>query len=117
MCLQSLHDKVKNLGLGAMYERHWGLGGFRDLFDDGSADWPSTALAEKVIALRAFESAGVTVAEIIGHYRQTLGRQAGGDQALARLPATLRAYRTAGYAPPLPADVEAAVGGSTAALR
>jgi hypothetical protein len=111
MCLRTLHDKVRNLGLGALYERHWGRGDFRGLFDDGSPDWPSTAMAEKVVDLRAFASAGVPACEILGHYRETLSGLPGGAGVLARLPATLRAYREAGYSPPLPDDVEAMVSG------
>src|SRR5687768_9040900 len=107
MCLQTLHDKVRNLGLGALYERHWGRDGFRDLFDDHSPDWASTPMAEKVVALRAFESAGVTAGEIIGHYRETLAGQPDGEEALGRLPAVLRAYREAGYTPRLTDEVDA----------
>ena len=110
MCLMTLHDKFRKLGLGAMYEKHWGRGDFRDLFDHQSPDWPSSAVAEKVIDLRAFESAGVPVGELIGHYRETVGRQPGSRQVLDRLPATMRAYREAGYAPRLPHDVVAAIG-------
>jgi hypothetical protein len=109
MCLLTLHDKVRNLGLGAMYEKHWGRGGFRDLFDDRSPDWPATPVAEKVIALQAFELAGVPVGEIIGHYRQTLAAQPGGGSVLDRLPAAMRAYRDAGYRPSLPDELAAAV--------
>src|SRR5215217_2249728 len=111
MCLKTLHDKVRGLGLGALYERHWGRGEFRDLFDDQSPEWPATSLAEKVISLRAFETAGVPVAEVIDNYRETLAPEPDGPAALARLPAALRAYRAAGFAPPLPDDLEAAVAG------
>ena len=109
MCLLTLHDKVRNLGLGAMYEKHWGQGNFRDLFDDHSPDWPATAVAEKVIALKAFESAGVPVAEIIGHYRETLASQPDGGSVLDRLPDAMRAYRAAGYCPRLPDELAAAM--------
>jgi hypothetical protein len=114
MCLRTLHDKVRNLGLGALYERHWGRGGFRDLFDDQSPDWASTSVAEKVVALRAFESAGVTADEIIANYRETLASQPGGERALGRLPAALRAYRAAGYAPRLTDDGAEAAASSSA---
>ena len=117
MCLKTLHDKVRSLGLGALYERHWGRGGFRDLFDDQSPDWAATSVAEKIIALRAFEDAGVPVAEVLDHYRETLAREPGGAVALARLPAALRAYRAAGYAPRLPDDLEGAVADGVAAGR
>ena len=119
MCLQTLHDKVRALGLGSLYERHWGRGGFRDLFDDQSPDWPATQMPEKVVALRAFEAAGVPVAEVIGHYRQTLAQQPNGEgaAALARLPAALRAYRDAGFTPGLPDDLAAAVSGGPAGAR
>jgi len=56
-----------------MYEKHWARGEFRDLFDDRSPDWPDTPVAEKVIDLRAFESAGLPVAELIDNYRETCG--------------------------------------------
>jgi|SRR3954454_12075389 hypothetical protein len=109
MSMLTLHDKARTLGLGAMYEKHWGRGEFRDLFDDGSPDWPGTPVAEKVIDLRAFEAAGISVTELIDHYRETLGQQPDGEGVLGRLPATLWSYREAGYAPALPADVGRAV--------
>ena len=107
MSLLTLHDRVRNLGLGAMYERHW-RGGFRGLFDNASADWAATALPEKVIDLKGFASAGVSAEEIIGHYRQTLAQEGRAD-ALDGLASTMRDYRNAGYSPPLPGDLEAAV--------
>src|SRR4051812_13183189 len=107
MCLRTLHDKVRNLGLGAMYETHW-RSGFRDLLDNGSPEWGSTSLPQKVIDLKAFASAGVPMAEIIGHYRETLA-QGGKGQALGSLPGTMRAYRDAGYWPPIPDDIDAAM--------
>jgi hypothetical protein len=110
MCLLTLQDKVRGLGMGAMYEGHLANGGFRDLLDGRSAEWASTPVAQKVIDLRGFEAAGVSAAELVGHYRQSLARQPGGeDGLLAGLAAAMRTYRAAGYAPPLPPDVEAAV--------
>ena len=110
MCLMTLHDTVRKLGMGAMYEGHMAQAEFRDLFDLRSAEWSSTPMPQKVIDLKAFEAAGVPVAELIGHYRETLARQpGGGDDALGSLPATMLAYREAGYAPPLPPDLESAV--------
>lgn len=111
MCLTTLHDRVRNLGLGAMYDHHMGAGGgFRDLFDTESPEWASTAVPQKVIDLKGFESAGVPPAELIGHYRETLGQSpVDGVNALAALGSAMRQYRHAGYAPALPADVEAAV--------
>ena len=107
MSLTTLHDRVRSLGLAAMYEKHSRCG-FRDLFDNASADWASTALPQKVVDLKGFASAGVSPAEIIGHYRETAAL--GGDaRALDSLPATMRAYRDAGYWPPLPDDLDAAV--------
>lgn len=107
MCLQTLHDKARKLGLGALYEKHWARSEFRDLFDDRSPDWPAMPVPEKAIALRAFESAGLSVAELIDNYRETLrGESGAGDVALDRLPATMRAYREAGYSPKLPEDLE-----------
>ena len=108
MCLRTLHDKVRRLGLGAMYEKHW-RSDFRDLLDNGSPAWGATPLAQKVIDLKAFASAGVAVEEIIGHYRETLVRD-GKQQFLDSLPTTMLAYRGAGYWPPVPDDVEAAMG-------
>ena len=109
MSLTTLQDDVRKLGLGQMYEGHLARGGFRDLFDDRSAEWASTAVPQKMIDLRAFESAGVPVAAMIGHYRETLARQPGGGDAVAGLAGAMLAYRAAGYAPALPPDVEAAV--------
>ena len=105
MSMLTLHDKARTLGLGAMYEKHWGHGGFRDLFDDRSPEWSATPVAEKVIDLRAFEAAGIPVAELIHHYRETLDQQPGGDRVLGSLRETLLAYREAGYSPALPNDV------------
>jgi hypothetical protein len=113
MCLETLHDKARTLGLGAMYEKHWARGGFRDLFDDQSPDWLATPMAEKMIDLRAFESAGLPVAELIGHYCETLQTQTAGDRALGRLPAAVLAYREAGYSPSLPDNVRRAVDAPT----
>ena len=107
MCLRTLHDRVSKLGLGAMYEKH-AKDDFRGLFDHGSADWNATALPRKVIDLKGFASAGVSAEEIIGHYRETMTRDDDAG-ALDRLPATMRAYREAGYWPPLPEDLDAAV--------
>jgi hypothetical protein len=107
MCLRTLHDRVKNLGLGALYERHWS-GGFRGLLDNASPEWAATALPEKVIDLKGFASAGVSPEEIIGHYRQTLA-QDGRPDALDGLASTMADYRRGGYWPPLPADLEAAM--------
>ena len=104
MCLLTLHDKVRNLGLGAMYEKHWAAD-FRDLFDNQSAPWRETALPEKVVDLKAFETAGVPVAEIIENYRATLARQPDGKQVLDSLATTMRAYADAGFQPPLPDSV------------
>jgi hypothetical protein len=73
MCLTTLHDKVGGLGPGASYERHW-AGAFRDLFDSQSAEWGGSDPGEKVVGLKAFESAGVPVAELIAHYRETHAR-------------------------------------------
>ena len=115
MCLRTLHDRVRNLGLGAMYEKHW-RGGFRGLFDNASADWASSALPEKVIDLKAFASAGVSAEEIIGHYRQTLAED-GRPDVLDGLASTMAEYRKAGYWPPIPDDVEAAVVGRAVATQ
>ena len=115
MCLATLHDKVRGLGLGLMYEKHWGTG-FRDLFDNASADWPATELAQKVVDLRAFEAAGVPVDELIANYRETFARDGDAGRVLDSLPMTLRAYREAGYCPPVPADLAAAVEGSSRPL-
>jgi hypothetical protein len=105
MDLVALHDKARALGLGAMYQKHWARGGFRDLFDDQSPDWPTTTLAEKAIVLQAFESAGLAVAELIDGYRETLGREADGQRTLDRLPVAMWAYWEAGYALRLPDDL------------
>src|SRR5437762_1415972 len=105
MCLQTLHDKARTLGLGAMYEKHWSRGEFRDLFDAQSPDWAATPVAEKVIDLRAFESAGLPVAELIDNYRETLRREPDGGRSLGRLPGAVLAYREAGFTPTLPLDL------------
>ncbi|HZN69993.1 MAG TPA: hypothetical protein VFB66_32260 [Tepidisphaeraceae bacterium] len=107
MCLSTLHTKVRNLGLGAMYEKHW-RNGFRELLDNSSPEWAATSVAQKVIDLKAFAAAGVSPAEIIENYRETLVRDGKAD-ALDALPATMRAYREAGYWPPLPDDLDSAV--------
>jgi len=109
MCLKMLHDRVKNLGLAAMYEKH-ARSDFRDLFDDQSPEWGATALPQKVIDLKGFASAGVSAGEIIRHYRETM-TQGGMAQVLDSLPRTMGAYREAGYWPPLPEDLDAAVNG------
>jgi hypothetical protein len=109
MSLHSLHDRVRNLGLGAMYEKH-ARSNFRDLFDDRSPEWAATDVTQKVVDLKAFASAGVSAGEIIGHYRQTM-TQEGRPQVLDSLPETMAAYRAAGYWPPLPDDVAAAADG------
>jgi hypothetical protein len=98
MCLMTLHDKVRSLGLGALYERHWGPGGgFRDLFDAASAEWRGSAVGQKVVDLKAFAAAGISVEELVGHYRETYGRREDGDAVLAGLPEAIRAYRDAGF--------------------
>ena len=115
MCLATLHDRARGLGLGPTYEKHW-RSGFRDLFDSASAEWPATDVARKAVDLRAFESAGVSVAELVEHYRQTHARDGegggGGRRVLDSLPSTLRAYREAGYRARVPADLAAAIDGS-----
>src|SRR5215207_2032815 len=103
MCLRTLHDRVRGLGLGLMYERHWSSD-FRDLFDESSDAWSATSLPEKVIDLRAFEAAGVPVDELIENYRETIAGQPGGDRVLERLPVAMRAYADAGFRPRLPAN-------------
>ena len=107
MCLRTLHDKVRTLGLGAMYEAHW-RSGFRDLLDNASPEWAATDVRQKVIDLKAFASAGVSAEELISHYRETLVQE-GRPEAFESLPLTMRAYRDAGYWPPVPDDVEAAM--------
>ena len=97
MCLATLHDKARNLGLGMMYEKHWGRSGFRDLFDRTSPQWSATQVGEKVVDLRAFETAGLPVDELIQHYRETYGRDGDTGHILDSLPATMQAYRDAGY--------------------
>jgi hypothetical protein len=104
MCLQTLHDKARNRGLGLMYEKHW-KSGFRDLFDQTSPTWTATEIVEKVNDLKAFEAAGVGVDEIIDHYQQTYELDGDPDQVLDRLPATMQRYRDAGYWPRLPDEV------------
>lgn len=112
MCLMTLHDKVRSLGLGALYERHWGPGGgFRDLLDARSREWSASAVGQKVVDLKAFEAAGVPVAELIGHYRETYSQQPDGGGVLDGLAPALRAYREAGYAPRLPDDLAGDVRG------
>jgi hypothetical protein len=90
-----------------MYERHL-RSEFRDLLDSGSADWAASNLVEKVIDLKAFDSAGVSLREIVEHYRETLA-QGGRERAFDGIPATVKLYREAGYWPPVPDDVEAAI--------
>ena len=109
MCLRTLHDKVRNLGLGVMYEKHAETD-FRDLLDNTSADWGATAMPQKVVDLKGFASAGVFPGEIIRHYRETMALN-GTGRVLDSLPATMLAYRDAGYWPPLPDDIDAAVDG------
>lgn len=48
MSLATPHDKVRNLGLGQMYEKHWGRR-FRDRFDQQSPDWAATPIAQKIV--------------------------------------------------------------------
>ena len=115
MCLRTLHDRVKNLGLALMYEKH-ARTDFRDLLDNTSADWGSTAMPQKVVDLKGFASAGVFPGEIIRHYRETMAL-GGTTGVLDSLPATMLAYRDAGYWPPLPDDVDAAVGDLAASRR
>ena len=88
-----------------MYDKHLACE-FRDLFDNASAEWSATEMPQKVIDLKAFASAGVSPEELIGHYRETLNLK-GDERAAASLPATMRAYREAGYWPPLPDDLDA----------
>jgi hypothetical protein len=107
MCLATLHDRVRSLGLGMMYEKHWGDSGFRDLFDERSPEWSATAMPEKISHLKAFQSAGVSADELINHYRETYAQLGDPAHVLASLPATMRAYRDAGYWPPLPEDLDA----------
>jgi hypothetical protein len=108
MCLQTLHDKARNQGLGLMYEKHW-KSGFRDLFDQTSPIWTETDIVEKVNDLKAFEAGGVCVDELLDHYRQTYERCGDRDQVLDRLPATMQCYRDAGYWPRLPDEVARAL--------
>lgn len=96
MCLKTLHDRARNLGLDQMYEKHW-ASDFRDLFDDRSPAWSRTGMSEKVIDLKAFEGAGIPVAEIIEHYRETVAEQPGNGDVLDSLPRTMQAYHDAGY--------------------
>jgi hypothetical protein len=103
MSLATLHDRVRNLGLGLMFEQHWGRG-FRDLFDQTSPDWATTGIVEKVNHLKAFESAGVSVAELLGHYRETYVAQGDPGHVLDSLSTTLQAYRDAGYLPCVPEE-------------
>ena len=106
MCLLTLHDRVRNLGLGAMYEQHWGAGGdFADLFDIGSPQWASSPIERKIIDLQAFEAAGVSVAELLEHYRQTLTQRPATINRIDSLPPTLRAYRDAGFEPAVPEEL------------
>jgi hypothetical protein len=110
MCLATPHDKVRGLGLGLMYEKHW-ASGFRDLSDSASPDRPATGFAHKGDDLRAFESAGATFDELVGHYRQASAPGRGGDggrRVRDSLPMTLRASREAGYCPRPPGDLAAA---------
>ena len=111
MCLKTLGDEVRRLGMAAMYEGHLKQAGFRDLFDDRSPQWSATPMPQKLVDLRAFEAAGVPVAAMIGHYRETLAQQPGGGgrDADVGLAGAMLAYRAAGFAPALPPDVEAAV--------
>ncbi|MDB5296715.1 MAG: hypothetical protein JWO31_2698 [Phycisphaerales bacterium] len=96
--------------MAAMYEGHLEHGRFRDLFDECSTEWAAIPKPQKLNDLKAIETAGVPVAEVIAHYREThAGRPNGGVDAVERLSATMLAYRRAGYAPALPPDVEAAV--------
>jgi hypothetical protein len=110
MCLATLHDKVRTLGLGMLSEKHWGGSGFRDLFDERSPEWSATSMPEKISHLKAFHSAGVSADELISHYRETYAQQGDPERVLDSLPTTMRAYRDAGYWPTLPKhlDVELA---------
>ena len=96
MCLKTLHDKARALGLGLRYEKHW-ASDFRDLFDNRSPQWAATSLQEKLIDLNAFEAAGVPVSELVENYRETLGARPGADRALQSLPTTLSAYHRVGH--------------------
>jgi hypothetical protein len=109
MSLYLLRDRVRNLGLGAMYEKH-ARSEFRDLSDDRSPEWAATDVTQKVVDLKAFASAGVSAGKIIGHYRQTM-TQEGRPHVLDSLPETMAAYCAAGYWPPLPDSVDAAADG------
>jgi hypothetical protein len=111
MCLRTLHDRVRRLGLGAMFEKH-SRSGFRDLLDNGSDAWAATPIPQKVIDLKAFASAGVSAEELIVNYRETM-TQDGKTDVLDSLPDTMFAYRQAGYWPPLPDDLDARVDGPT----
>ena len=110
MCLRTLHDRVRNLGLGAMYDKHLACG-FRDLFDNASPEWSATEMPQKVIDLKGFAAAGVPPEELIAHYRETLALE-GNTAAEQSLPGTMAAYRDAGFWPPLPGDVDAALDGA-----
>ncbi|HSU68298.1 MAG TPA: hypothetical protein VLJ39_15575 [Tepidisphaeraceae bacterium] len=101
MCLLTLHDKIRRLGLGAMYEKHW-ASGFRDLLDSQSPEWEQSPLAQKMIDLAAFESAGVGLGEIVENYRETWGRAPNGPNVLNSLSEALQRYRAAGFPVPMP---------------
>jgi len=109
MCLMTLHDRVRNLGLGMMYEQHWG-NDFRALLNSASSEWEATTMPEKIVHLEAFENAGVSVEELIANYRETVARGPDTAWLLDNLQVTMRGYAEAGYRPRLPADIEAAVG-------
>lgn len=98
MSLNTLNDRARGLGLGALYEAHMARGEFRDLFDHGSPEWRGTDVAEKLVSLRAFEAAKIGCAELVEHYRETHAGRPEGADILARLPETLDRYRQAGHA-------------------
>lgn len=111
MSLRTLHDRARRLGLGAMYERHWGRDGFRDLFDHGSPAWQTSSIVEKANDLRAIGAAGIPADELIAHYCETLTAIGDPTGALTRLDDTLRAYDEKGYplaATPVPTDAKPA---------
>jgi hypothetical protein len=96
MASETLHDKARRLGLGAMYEMHSARDEFSDLFDYTSPAWSLTSVVEKVVDLRAFASAGISLYELTTHYRAAhpaVGHDVGDD----RVARTLRGYEAAGY--------------------
>jgi hypothetical protein len=92
MPVESLHDKAQRAGLAAMYEKHSGRDEFSDLFDPRSPQWAMTSIVEKVNDLRMFTMAGISIDELIAHYR------AAHVVAPADRPAAaLQTYEDAGY--------------------